>query len=41
LYKACRMGNASGAQVVLQPGCANFMPTLEQSMDFIAKRGGF
>ncbi|MCC5927790.1 MAG: 5-dehydro-2-deoxygluconokinase [Cyclobacteriaceae bacterium] len=41
LYKSCRMGNASGAQVVLQPGCANFMPTLEESMAFIEKFGGF
>jgi 5-dehydro-2-deoxygluconokinase len=41
LYKACRMGNASGAQVVLQPGCANFMPYLEESMQFIEKYGGF
>jgi len=41
LYKACRMGNASGAQVVLQPGCANFMPSLDESMKFIENRGGF
>lgn len=41
LYKSCRMGNASGAQVVLQPGCANFMPTLEESIEFIDARGGF
>lgn len=41
LYKACRMGNASGAQVVLESGCANFMPTLEQSFQFIDKHGGF
>lgn len=41
LYKSCRMGNASGAQVVLQPGCANFMPTLEESIKFIENRGGF
>jgi 5-dehydro-2-deoxygluconokinase len=41
LYKSCRMGNASGAQVVLKPGCANFMPTLEESMKFIENRGGF
>lgn len=40
-YKACRMGNASGAQVVLEPGCANFMPTLEKSMAFIEAHGGF
>ncbi|MCH7409449.1 5-dehydro-2-deoxygluconokinase [Belliella sp. DSM 111904] len=41
LYKACRMGNASGAQVVLQSGCANFMPTLEESLSFIGSQGGF
>jgi 5-dehydro-2-deoxygluconokinase len=41
LYKACRMGNASGAQVVLQPGCANFMPYLEKSLTFIEAHGGF
>jgi len=41
LYKSCRMGNASGAQVVLQSGCANFMPYLDQSLDFIDKNGGF
>lgn len=41
LYKSCRMGNASGAHVVTQKGCANFMPTLEQSLDFINKNGGF
>ncbi|MFD2036961.1 5-dehydro-2-deoxygluconokinase [Belliella marina] len=41
LYKSCRMGNASGAQVVLQSGCANFMPTLEESMAFVESHGGF
>ncbi len=41
LFKACRMGNASGAQVVLQPGCANFMPTLQESLTFINEHGGF
>jgi 5-dehydro-2-deoxygluconokinase len=41
LKKACRMGNASGAQVVTKKGCANFMPTLEESMDFIDQKGGF
>lgn len=41
LYKCCRMGNASGAQVVLQSGCANFMPTLEESLAFIDGNGGF
>ena len=28
LYKSCRMGNASGAQVVTKKGCANFGPQL-------------
>lgn len=41
LYKSCRMGNASGAQVVTKKGCANFMPTLQESLDFIANHGGF
>lgn len=41
LYKSCRMGNASGAQVVTKKGCANFMPTLKESMDFIESHGGF
>ena len=41
LYKACRMGNASGAQVVTKKGCANFMPTLEESLAFIEKQGGY
>ncbi len=40
LYTSCRMGNASGAQVVLQPGCANFMPTLTESLAFIEEHGG-
>lgn len=41
LYKACRMANASGAQVVTKKGCANFMPTLEESLKFIQDKGGF
>jgi len=41
LYKSCRMGNASGAQVVTKKGCANFMPTIEESMAFIEEKGGF
>ncbi len=41
LKKACRMGNASGAQVVTKKGCANFMPTLAESMEFITEKGGF
>jgi len=41
LYKSCRMGNASGAQVVTKKGCANFMPTLDESLRFIMEKGGF
>ncbi len=41
LYKSCRMANASGAQVVTKNGCANFMPTLEESLKFIEDKGGF
>ena len=41
LYRSCRMGNASGAQVVTKKGCANFMPTLEESINFIESNGGF
>lgn len=41
LYKSCRMGNASGAQVVTKKGCANFMPTLQESIEFIEKHNGF
>jgi 5-dehydro-2-deoxygluconokinase len=41
MYKACRMGNASGAQVVLKSGCANFMPYYDESMNFIEEHGGF
>ncbi len=40
LYKACRMGNASGAWVVQKPGCANDMPYFEEAMGFIESRGG-
>ena len=39
-YKAARLGNACGAIVVTQHGCANFMPTLEQVMAFVDERGG-
>lgn len=41
LYKSCRMGNASGAQVVTKKGCANFMPTLKESIEFIEEHNGF
>lgn len=41
LYKACRMGNASGAWVVQKPGCANDMPTHAEAMALIESAGGF
>lgn len=40
IYKACRLGNASGAWVVQKPGCANDMPHYEEIMKFIESRGG-
>ena len=40
LYKACRLGNASGAWVVQKPGCANDMPYYKQIMEFADSRGG-
>lgn len=41
LYKAVRMGNACGAIIVTENGCANFMPTLEKVNQFVASKGGF
>lgn len=38
--KAARLGNACGAIVVTQHGCANFMPTLDEVMRFVEARGG-
>ena len=40
-YKSARLGNACGAIVVTQHGCANFMPTYDEVMTFIEDRGGF
>ena len=40
-YRAARMGNACGAIVVTQHGCANFMPYEQQVMSFIDEHGGF
>lgn len=40
LYKAVRMGNACGAILVTQHGCANFNPTLEEAMAFADSKGG-
>lgn len=41
LGKSARMGNATGAIVVTKQGCANFMPTEREALDFVAARGGF
>jgi 5-dehydro-2-deoxygluconokinase len=38
--KAARLGNACGAIVVTQHGCANFMPTLAEVLAFVEQRGG-
>ena len=40
VYKACRLGNASGAWVVQKSGCANAMPYNNELMQFIESRGG-
>ncbi|MEO8414305.1 MAG: 5-dehydro-2-deoxygluconokinase [Ginsengibacter sp.] len=40
VYKACRLGNASGAWVVQKSGCANAMPYHDELMQFIESRGG-
>lgn len=39
--KCARMGNATGAIVVTKQGCANFMPTEREALDFIETNGGF
>lgn len=38
--KSARLGNACGAIVVTKHGCANFMPTYDEVMAFVADRGG-
>lgn len=38
--RAARLGNACGAIVVTKHGCANFMPTLQETMLFADERGG-
>lgn len=40
-YRAGRMATACGAIVVTKHGCANFMPTFDEMMAFIASKGGF
>lgn len=39
-YKSARLGNACGAIVVTQHGCANFMPTMEEIEAFVKPYGG-
>ncbi len=39
--KTARMGNATGAIVVTRQGCANAMPTLDETLAFIESQGGF
>ncbi len=40
LVRSARFGNACGALVVTQHGCANFMPTLDEATRFVDSRGG-
>ncbi len=40
-YKSARLANACGAILVTKHGCANFMPTYDEVMAFIADQGGF
>ena len=39
-YRAARLGNACGAIVVTEHGCANFMPTMDEVETFVAPYGG-
>ncbi|MGH2542018.1 MAG: 5-dehydro-2-deoxygluconokinase [Ardenticatenaceae bacterium] len=39
--RAGRLGNACGAWIVTKHGCANFMPTYDEIMAFVEKRGGW
>ncbi|NDJ60769.1 MAG: 5-dehydro-2-deoxygluconokinase [Chloroflexi bacterium] len=39
--RAARMGNATGAIVVTRQGCANAMPTLDETRAFVEGKGGF
>jgi 5-dehydro-2-deoxygluconokinase len=41
LYKCCRVGNACGAHVVTQLGCANFTPYEKEVLELIESKGGF
>jgi 5-dehydro-2-deoxygluconokinase len=39
-HKSARLANACGAILVTKHGCANFMPTLDEAMQFMHARGG-
>ncbi|HUN06522.1 MAG TPA: 5-dehydro-2-deoxygluconokinase [Aggregatilineales bacterium] len=39
-YRSARLGNACGAIVVTEHGCANFMPTMERIESFVKPYGG-
>ncbi len=39
-HKSARLGNACGAIVVTKHGCANFMPTMEEVLEFVKPYGG-
>ncbi len=39
-YKSARLGNACGAIVVTEHGCANFMPSMPEVEAFVAPFGG-
>ena len=39
-YKSARLGNACGAIVVTEHGCANFMPTMDEVEAFVKPYGG-
>ncbi len=41
LAKCARMGNATGAIVVTRQGCANFMPSEKEALNFVEEHGGF
>tara|TARA_R100001143_G_scaffold63591_1_gene73040 strand:- start:64915 stop:65937 length:1023 start_codon:yes stop_codon:yes gene_type:complete len=41
LYKSARLGNACGAILVTKHGCANFMPTFDEVIEFTKDKGGF
>ena len=40
-YKSARMANACGAIVVTRHGCGTAMPTTQEVLDFVERRGGF